>query len=48
MAAAAYGLDFAAPARAQPLRVWALRAAIIAVLLAIWEIVARSGWLFQG
>ena len=47
MAAAAYGLDFAAPARAQPLRVWALRAAIIAVLLAIWEIVARSGWLFQ-
>ncbi|HKU87851.1 MAG TPA: ABC transporter permease [Casimicrobiaceae bacterium] len=47
MAVAAYGVDFAAPARAGPLRVWALRAAIVAVLLAIWEIVARSGWLFQ-
>jgi ABC-type nitrate/sulfonate/bicarbonate transport system permease component len=47
MAAAAHRLDFAAPARARPLRVWALRAAIVAALLAIWEIVARSGWLFQ-
>ena len=47
MAAAAYRVDFAAPARAQPLRVWALRAAIVAALLAIWESVARSGWLFQ-
>ena len=47
MAVAARGVDFAAPAHARPLRVFALRVAIIAVLLAIWEIVARSGWLFQ-
>jgi ABC-type nitrate/sulfonate/bicarbonate transport system permease component len=47
MAAAAHRLDFAAPARARPLRVWALRAAIVAALLATWETVARSGWLFQ-
>jgi ABC-type nitrate/sulfonate/bicarbonate transport system permease component len=29
------------------LRVWALRAAIVAVVLAAWEIVAESGWLFR-
>ena len=29
------------------LRVWALRAAIVAVVLAMWEVVAESGWLFR-
>ena len=47
MAVAARIVDFASPARDRPLRVWAVRAAIILVLLAIWEVVARSGWLFQ-
>jgi len=41
------GLDFVLPASEQPIRVWAVRAAIIAVVLAVWEGVARSGWLFQ-
>ena len=29
------------------LRVWALRTAIVAVVLAMWEVVAESGWLFR-
>jgi ABC-type nitrate/sulfonate/bicarbonate transport system permease component len=28
-------------------RVWGLRAAIVAVVLATWEVVAESGWLFR-
>ena len=28
-------------------RVWALRVAIVAVVLAAWEVVAESGWLFR-
>jgi len=40
-------VDFASPARDRARYVWMLRAAIIAVVLAIWEIVAESGWLFR-
>jgi len=40
-------VDFASPARNRAASVWALRAAIIAVVLLLWEIVAESGWLFR-
>jgi ABC-type nitrate/sulfonate/bicarbonate transport system permease component len=39
--------DFAAPARERTLLVWLVRAAILAVLLGIWQAVAASGWLFR-
>jgi ABC-type nitrate/sulfonate/bicarbonate transport system permease component len=40
-------VDFASPARNRLRSVWALRVAIIAAVLAIWEVVAESGWLFR-
>src|SRR5512132_129742 len=43
--AASAGVTGGAPDRA--VRVWALRAAIVAVVLATWEVVAESGWLFR-
>lgn len=45
MAVAARGLEFSP--RGHTLRVWTLRATIIVIVLAIWEALARSGWLFQ-
>ena len=47
MAAAARRVDFASPARGRAPVVWAVRAAIILALLATWEGVAESGWLFR-
>jgi ABC-type nitrate/sulfonate/bicarbonate transport system permease component len=41
------GLDFASPAHTRAASVWALRGAIIAAVLALWEVVAESGWLFR-
>jgi ABC-type nitrate/sulfonate/bicarbonate transport system permease component len=43
--AASAGVTVGAPDRA--VRVWGLRAAIVAVVLATWEVVAESGWLFR-
>jgi ABC-type nitrate/sulfonate/bicarbonate transport system permease component len=40
-------VDFASPARNRLRSIWALRVAIIAAVLAIWEVVAESGWLFR-
>ena len=39
--------DFATPARNRARSVWSVRAAIIMAVLAIWEVVAESGWLFR-
>jgi ABC-type nitrate/sulfonate/bicarbonate transport system permease component len=39
----AAALDFASPARNRAASVWALRIAIIAAVLALWELVAESG-----
>ncbi len=47
MSAVRTAVDFAAPARNRAPQVWALRVAIIVVVLATWEVVARSGWLFR-
>jgi ABC-type nitrate/sulfonate/bicarbonate transport system permease component len=43
--AASAGVTAGAADRA--VRVWGLRAAIVAVVLATWEVVAESGWLFR-
>jgi ABC-type nitrate/sulfonate/bicarbonate transport system permease component len=40
-------VDFAAPADNRALSVFALRVALVGVVLTLWEIVARSGWLFR-
>ena len=40
-------MDVASPARDRPASVWALRAVIIVAVLALWEVVAESGWLFR-
>ena len=40
-------VDFASPASDRLRSVWMLRLAIIAAVLVVWEVVARSGWLFR-
>lgn len=45
--AAATRLTFIAAAAPRTRAVWVLRAAIVGAVLLLWEVVARSGWLFR-
>ena len=47
MAVAARVIHFASAGQVRPGAVWLVRVALIVAVLGLWEIVARSGWLFR-